>query len=548
MEAGASILSSMIMYADESVDIRYENGSQLQLSPCGSEFMLARGSVPAEHPLQTPVRVRQRTRFTTSAYKELIITALAFRNKYASRPYLPEELTTPSHKQPLLSINLEVQWPAWSSCNAEFLPGGETIIKSEDKLTLLTLSPSGEEFFVEYASMLSQPLHQQAQNLNRDPERIPVSQQQHGSSLTHLKVKCLQTSSDDVQEFHQKEGKTSCCPQMVTHEAKPEEKYQSVALVQHHSCLAVPPQWCYPLSLALRHWRARVSNPGGDGEERTRHSKADQTLNTSDLSNEERAFLLPQALPLNCSSPHFHRWKFQDPVPNNQLDQDPPAEMVKVMWHQGVTYRILDQDVPVIEVSPGDGSVIRSNGVLSMYFIHYKPECQSVQTKVKEITYHMNGLPPNVPGQLYSVCSVLSCASRLLTRYNEVKKLRIPAIPSCLLQLNVLFKPTMVDGILSSPSPLGQHDNNSETVESRSYLVAAELAKIQRFIFSLEDSNKERGEKGCAPNGLTEITHEPVSEGSIAEALQKTSKAIQDIDAFITAAKQTLSGIAQFDC
>lgn len=89
---------------------------------------------------------------------------------------------------------------------------------------------------------------------------------------------------------------------------QPEEKYQSVALLQHHSCHAVAPHWCYPLSLALRHWRARVSNPGGDGEGRTRHSKADQTLNTSDLSNEERAFLLPQALPLNCSSPHFHRF------------------------------------------------------------------------------------------------------------------------------------------------------------------------------------------------------------------------------------------------
>ncbi|XP_019716717.1 uncharacterized protein C5orf34 homolog isoform X2 [Hippocampus comes] len=548
MEAGASLMSMMVMYADESVDIRYENGAQLLLSPCGSEFMLARGSVPAEHPLQTPVRVRQRTRFTTSAYKELIITALAFRNKYASRPYLPEELTTPIHKQPLLSINLEVQWPAWSSCDAEFLPGGETIIKSEDKLTLLTLSPSGEEFFVEYACMLSQPLHQQAQNFNRDPERIPDNQQQYGRSLTHLKVKFLQTSSDDIQEFHQKEGKTSCCPQMVTHEAKPEAKYQSVALLQHHSCHAVAPHWCYPLSLALRHWRARVSNPGGDGEGRSRHSKADQTLNTSDLSNEERAFLLPQALPLNCSSPHFHSWKFQDPDPKNQLDQDSPTEMVKVMWHQGVTYRILDQDVPVIEVSPGDGSVIRSHGVLSMYFIHYKPECQSVQTKVKEITYHMNGLPPDMPGQLYSVCSVLSCASRLLTRYNEVKKLRIPATPSCLLQLNVLFKPPMVDGILSNPSPLGQHENNSETVESWSDLVAAELAKIQRCILTLEDGNKERGEKGCAPNGLTEIAHETMSEGCVAEALQKTSKAIQDIDAFITAAKQTLSGIAQFDC
>uniref|UniRef100_A0A3Q3DHT1 Uncharacterized protein n=1 Tax=Hippocampus comes TaxID=109280 RepID=A0A3Q3DHT1_HIPCM len=390
MEAGASLMSMMVMYADESVDIRYENGAQLLLSPCGSEFMLARGSVPAEHPLQTPVRVRQRTRFTTSAYKELIITALAFRNKYASRPYLPEELTTPIHKQVPLSSVSAVNWE-FLHCETN---KGETIIKSEDKLTLLTLSPSGEEFFVEYACMLSQPLHQLCSTLNFLPSL----------SVFFCGMKC------NIDMYGVLLGLSF----------QPEAKYQSVALLQHHSCHAVAPHWCYPLSLALRHWRARVSNPGGDGEGRSRHSKADQTLNTSDLSNEERAFLLPQALPLNCSSPHFHSWKFQDPDPKNQLDQDSPTEMVKVMWHQGVTYRILDQDVPVIEVSPGDGSVIRSHGVLSMYFIHYnlssfihlKFPLFTCMGSLPQITYHMNGLPPDMPGQLYSVCSVLSCASR----------------------------------------------------------------------------------------------------------------------------------------
>ncbi|XP_077417422.1 uncharacterized protein C5orf34 homolog isoform X2 [Vanacampus margaritifer] len=535
MEAVVSQVSSMIMYLDESVDIRYENGGQLLLSPCGSEFMLVRGSVPTEHPLQTPLRVRQRTRFTTSAYKELIIAALAFRNKYASRPYLPEELATPDDKQPLFSINLKVQWPGWSSCEAEFLPGGETIIKSEDKRTRLTLSPSGEEFFVEYACRFSQPVLQHPQDLNTDPECIPDSQQKHASSLTYLGAECLQSPRNDIQEVHQEGEKRSCSPRITPVEAKPEEKYQSITLVQHHSCLAVAPHWCYPLSLARRHWIGRVSKPGDDGEEQARHSEAGKNLNTSDLGVEERQFLLPQTLPLICPSPHFHSWKFQDPVPQKEPDQDFPTEMGKVMWYQGVTYRILDQDVPVIEVSPGDGSVIRSNGVLSMYFIHYKPQCQSVQAKVKEITYHMNGLPPDISGQLYSICSVVSFASRLLTRYNEVKKLRLPATPSCLLQQNLFFKPTMVDG--NNPSPLGWHESDREKEESRSDLLAAELAKTLRFNFPLENSNLLRREKGSEQNGLAGIT--TVSEGSVAEALQRTSKAIQDIDAFIAATKKT---------
>ncbi|XP_042277528.1 uncharacterized protein C5orf34 homolog [Thunnus maccoyii] len=530
-------VSLMVMYEDESVNVRYGNGVELQLSPCGCDFMLVKGRDPCGHPLQPTERLRQRTRFTISTYKELMKAALAFRNKYASRPYLPEELIPSVHKKPFFSINSEVHWPDWSSCDAELGQGGETVVRSEEGRAALMLSPSGEEFSVEFTCSLSQTHNQQrsVQHLNRDPDDSPVSQlQQHVSSLTFQ-------GNDETKEGNRRNQpirSRSCSSGIITHSAaqpKPEEIYQSTTVVQHHSCCAIPPTWRYPLSLARHHWTARLSQPPEDVEVEGNRlfSQADRRVDT--LTIGERRSGLPQALPLTCPSPHWHRWKVKDPLATKeQSDQDFPTELVKVMWCQGVTYRILNGAVSVIEVSPGDGSVIRSNGVLNTYFTHHKPELQS--GRVKEVTYHLNSLPPDVPGQVYSICSIVNRASRILTCYNQARQsLKLPATPSCLQEDRNLSKPAILEVNLTNAAPV-------ETVESRSDLVAAELEKIKRFNFLLENSYLLRSEKRCAEledSSAEGVTHEPVNESCIAEALQRTSKAIQDIDALISAASLT---------
>ncbi|XP_035514599.1 uncharacterized protein C5orf34 homolog [Morone saxatilis] len=539
METDASV-SLMIMYEDESVDVRYGTGARLQVSPCGCDFMLVKPTAApgTGDPLQPPERVRQRTRFTVSTNKKLMLAALAFRNKYASRPYLPEELIPTDHKKPFFSVDSDVQWPEWSSRDAELGPGGETLIRSEEGRAVLTLSPSGEEFSVEFTCSLSRTpnQHHSLQGFSRDSD----------SNLI------CQTTNEETKEVHQGRGSRrnesvrsrSCSPRITSAaQSKPEDMYQSTAVVQHHSCCAVAPFWRYPLSLAHHLWTARVSKPENvSAEEDSDLTRAYRRIKLSDISVEERKSHLPQALSLTCPSPHWHRWKVKDPLDKKEYaDQDLPTELVKVMWCHGVTYRILSGAVSVVEVSPGDGSVIRSNGVLNTYFTHHKPELLS--GRVKEVTYHLNNLPPDVPGQLYSISSIVSRASRILTCYNEAKQsLKLPVTPSCLQEGQQFSKAAKIEENLSNPVSVEQHMYVMQMAESRSDLVAAELEKIKRFNFLLENNHLLRSERRCAePDGssVEEVTQEAVTENCIADALRRTSKAIQDIDALISAATLT---------
>lgn len=390
-------VSLMIMYEDESVDVRYVNGSQLQLSPCGCEFVLVKAKDPSGHALQPAERVRQRTRFTISMYKvglmctllfclvifihcwlnpfdravilqELMVAALAFRNKYASRPYLPQELIPAEHKkvpkascqpsllnyvwmyfistciffllcllQPFFSIDSDVLWPEWSSCEAEFEPGGETIIRSQEGQAVLVLSPSGEEFSTEFTCSLSQTQsqHHSMQCFSRGPAETDSQQKVSSPSC--------QTAGDDTEEAHQggrsRRNETvrsrSCSPQInnaaqskvmfhsesplviwkekvlyiLFHFSQPEEMYQSTTVVQHHSCSAVAHMWSYPLSLARHLWTSCLSKSKDVRTDGANDSvQADRKTNMSSISSEERRSRLPQALPLTCPSPHWHRF------------------------------------------------------------------------------------------------------------------------------------------------------------------------------------------------------------------------------------------------
>uniref|UniRef100_A0A3B3UKA9 Uncharacterized protein n=1 Tax=Poecilia latipinna TaxID=48699 RepID=A0A3B3UKA9_9TELE len=347
-------VSSMVMYEDESVEVHYRHGAHLQLSPCGSEFVLVKATDPHGHPLQPTERVRQRTRFTISAYKALMATALAFRNKYASRPYLPGEFISADNRKPFHSIDSSVKWPEWSSYQPEFGPGGDIVVRSEEGRAMLTLSPSGEEFGVEFTCNLSQPQHQTVCSLNKTDGSLKSRHQANSQNdQRHLGKESTNTNSF-----------SSHLPSTTQQQVLPFEYYCAL-----NSCL-------------IR------------------------------LSFKSRQYFGHQLILLNSKFSTIFmlfRWKIKDSLVEEEMS-DLSTELVKILWCQGVTYRILSGEIPVVEVSPGDGSVIRSNGVLNSYFTHHKPRLHSEEGR--ETMYHLSSLPPGTPGQLYPVGSIVSRASR----------------------------------------------------------------------------------------------------------------------------------------
>jgi len=77
--------------------------------------------------------------------------------------------------QLFFSIESGVQWPELSSCEAELGPGGEVIVRSEDKRAMLALSPSGEDFCVEFTCSLSQPQNQHDRTMRGSRKKDPNS-------------------------------------------------------------------------------------------------------------------------------------------------------------------------------------------------------------------------------------------------------------------------------------------------------------------------------------------------------------------------------------
>ncbi|KAJ7424952.1 hypothetical protein BTVI_04328 [Pitangus sulphuratus] len=147
----------MVLFGDDSVEVHYAGGSRLLLSPCGCEYLYEAALPAAAHPLQPAETTRQRVAFVVSAYREQLLRALDFRNKFSSRPYLPSRVIPPERKKILLSDILEIRWPDPATADlTRCIDNGSVKISSVDGYAHLYLSELQQEFTVEFLCKVSQ--------------------------------------------------------------------------------------------------------------------------------------------------------------------------------------------------------------------------------------------------------------------------------------------------------------------------------------------------------------------------------------------------------
>lgn len=81
----------MVLFGDDSVEVHYEGGSRLLLSPCGSEYLYEAELPAAAHPLQPAETTRQRVAFVVSAYRVCCGRCLWGRERWPSSLRRPGE-------------------------------------------------------------------------------------------------------------------------------------------------------------------------------------------------------------------------------------------------------------------------------------------------------------------------------------------------------------------------------------------------------------------------------------------------------------------------
>ncbi|KAL8609668.1 hypothetical protein ACOMHN_049748 [Nucella lapillus] len=198
----AVVPTMMVLYTDDAVEVRYSDGSLLQLSPCGSSMYHQdlQLDIP-RHPLAGAQGVKKWTQFVTSAHKAKVLQAVDFRNRFASRPFLCPSLMAP---EDIVSLYARIDQIAWGrtgeDTHIEVFEDGSRRAVSRDQYASLVLSPHGQDFTVCYLSRISADSASSTDSGSdsHPPKSLP-SRDQSESVLSHSQSS---HSSSKVESHH----------------------------------------------------------------------------------------------------------------------------------------------------------------------------------------------------------------------------------------------------------------------------------------------------------------------------------------------------------
>lgn len=131
-----------------------------------------------------------------------------------------------------------MKWPESSSCGVERGPGGEIIIRSEEDEAVLMLSPSGEEFSVEFICNLSQ-----CQNKLCGVEGFSCEPRGSSGGQQHESKPVSEAANDKTKQVYQGGGRRKsdckrsrlCSPKIRTRASQPKVRIKVVSL-SYDSC------------------------------------------------------------------------------------------------------------------------------------------------------------------------------------------------------------------------------------------------------------------------------------------------------------------------
>ncbi|XP_054041806.1 uncharacterized protein C5orf34 homolog isoform X2 [Rissa tridactyla] len=567
--------------------------------------------------------------------QEQLLRALDFRNKFCSRPYLPSRVIPPERKKVLFSDILEIRWPDPATADlTRCIDNGSVKISSVDGYAHLYLSELQQEFTVEFLCKVSQSSAASVGSSQKNSNYQAGDQHGKSSKNSIAEMSSKQTRIESEKNEHgYSEGK-------YREPTKPRDQkdrdgvpvfYTNCSseyawVTQRWSVASYPEEWKYPLSLALMCYNLHTGKTEWKTCEKNNRTSIEADV-LIDPGTHETVSRLPTALPLSCRAPHLHRWTFCDLFQNQDTGNYSCPQLIKIVWCQGVFYRFIHGRTNITEIYPGDDSFFKSEGAfLGNYFVHYA--IQKGTKKREEKMYSVKSLPPDVPGNPYSVSSIITQATKIL-QYCYKTKLSlihnyylccwkmvpetdgretlpvllyekvIPSIGRLVVYsdykvhaafwdgvtLNMVWdyssscskiqvnedvgwcKLTTPDGVqqliqISHPGIYERYirtaiewckgfnerkeipEHKAHPVTEENWSADAELEKIQRFTFLLDNSNvRERTPAAKTdPSGIavrkTENGRHPeeMGEGCVLEALEKTSRVIQDIESLLAAA------------